>query len=59
MEIIIAKAILLLGKVWMIAIIVLTIIDSYETDRMVKEYLGNMEADEILQKSADKAGEEE
>ena len=59
MEIIIAKAILLLGKVWMIAIIVLTIIDSYETDRMVKEYLRNMEADEILQKSADKAGEEE
>ena len=59
MEIIIAKAILLLGKVWMIATIVLTIIDSYETDRMVKEYLGNMEADEILQKSADKAGEEE
>ena len=58
MEIIIAKAILLLGKVWMIAIIVLTIIDSYESDRMVKEYQESMKADEISQKSADRGGEE-
>lgn len=57
MEIIMTKVILLLGKALMTAMIVLTVIDSYETNRMVKEYLENMKADEISQKSAEMEGE--